>query len=132
MIFEDAEQVTTALDVAEQVAAVRVLGHHAQRLALAAAADHDRDVPAQRLGIVERAVHPEVVAMEGRPLLGEHRARDLNGFLEKLEALAERRELEAVGACFTLEPGGADPVPGATTGDDVERRRDLRVNAGFR
>ena len=46
---EHAHQVPRALDVAEQVAAVPVLRDEPQRLALAAAADEDRDVAAHRL-----------------------------------------------------------------------------------
>ena len=67
--LEHAEQVLDALDVAEQVRAVGVLGHEAQRLALAAAADQDRDVAADRLRVVERAVDAVVLALERRHVL---------------------------------------------------------------
>ena len=86
----------------------RVLGDEPQRLALAAAADQDRDVAAQRLRVVERAVDAVVRALDGRSLLGEHRARDLQRVLEALEALLQRREANAVGVVLLLEPGGAD------------------------
>ena len=67
--LEHAEQVLDALDVAEQVRAVGVLGHEPQRLALAAAADQDRDVAADRLRVVERAVDAVVLALVGRDVL---------------------------------------------------------------
>ena len=98
------------LGVAEQVAAVGVLGDHPQRLALAAAPDEDRDVAAQRLGVVVGAGHRVVLAGDRRLLLGEHRAGDPQVVLEPLEALLERRERVAVGVVLGLEPARADAV----------------------
>ena len=108
--LEHAEQVLGALGVAEQVAAVGVLGDHPQRLALPAAADQDRDVAAERLGVVVGAVDRVVLAGDGGLLLGEHRPRDAQVVLQALEALLQRREREAVGVVLTLEPARADAV----------------------
>ena len=127
---EDAEQVLRALGVAEQVAAVRVLGDHPQRLALAAAADEDRDVAAQRLGVVVGAADRVVVARHRRALLGEHRARDPQVVLQPLEALLQRRERIPVRLVLGLEPARADAVDRAAARDDVERRGDLGVLRG--
>ena len=124
---EHAEQVPRTLGVAEEVAAVGVLGDHPQRLALAAAADEDRDVAAQRLRVVVGARDRVVGARDRRLLLGEHRARDPQVVLEALEALLQRRERVAVGVVLGLEPARADPVERTPAGDDVERRRDLGV-----
>src|SRR5664279_4526294 len=132
--LQDAEQVLRPVGIAEQVASVGVPRDEAQRLALAAAADQDRDVAADRLGVVEGAGGAEVLAGERRLLVGEHRARDLQRLLQTLEALLERRELEPVGGVFVLEPARADPVPRAAAGNHVERRGDLgserRVSVG--
>ena len=79
--------------------AVGVLGHEAERLLLAAAADHDRDArPAQRLGRVEEAGRRVVGALEAllrAALAGPHRVGDPERLLEHLEADAERRHREA-------------------------------------
>ena len=124
--LQHAELVPSRLLVPEQVAAVSVLSDHPQRLALAAAADENRDVAADRLGIVVGAVHVEMCAVEGRALLREHQAADLQRVLEPLEAFLERREVEPVREVLVLEPGGADAEPGAAAGDDVERRGGFR------
>ena len=124
---EDAHQVADVIGSAEDVAGVGVLGDEAERLPLAAAADEDRDVAADRPRVVVRAVDPVVRALDGRLLLREHRARDAERVLEQLEAHLQRREVEAVGAVLALEPGGAERVDRAAAGEDVQRRRDLRV-----
>ena len=55
-----------AIDVAEQVAAVGVLRDEAQRLALAAAADEDRDVAADRPRVVQGVGDVMVGALDRR------------------------------------------------------------------
>jgi hypothetical protein len=90
--LQHAEQVPHALDVAEEVAGVGVPGDEAQRLALAAAPDHDRDVAAQRAGVVQDAVRAVMAALHRRLRFGEHRAGDAQRVLQALEALLQRRE----------------------------------------
>ena len=124
--LEHAEQVLDALDVAEQVRPVGVLGDEPQRLALARAADQDRDVAADRLRVVERAVDAVVLALVGRrrPAVNSS-AGDVQRVLEALEALLQRREVEPVRLVLLLEPGRADAEHGTAAGDDVDRRREL-------
>ena len=126
--LEHAEQVPRPLGVAEEVAAVGVLGDHAQRLALAAAADRGSGCRrAAASGCCRRRVTEWCVPATVACSCGEHRARDPQVVLEPLEALLQRRERVAVGVVLVLEPAGADPVERAAAGDDVERRRDLGV-----
>ena len=127
MVFEHAEQVPDAVRVTEEIAGVRVLRDQAQCLPLAAAADEDRDVAAKRPGVVQHVLDPVVEALKARRLLREHRARDLQCLPEPLEALLQRREVEAVRAVLVLEPGRAERVDRAAARDHVERGRDLRV-----
>ena len=100
--------------VAEHVAGVAVLGDHAQRLLLAAAADEDgRAAGLHGLGHVERVRDLEPLAVEGGGVVHEHALRDLEALLELLEAVGERAELEAVLVVLLLEPAGADAPDGS-------------------
>src|SRR5918994_2559555 len=119
--LEHADEVPDAVGVAEEVRRVGVLGDHAERLLLAAAADHDRDVSADRLRVVERLADGVVFALVAGPLLGEHGAGDVERVLEPLEALAESAEAEVVGPVLGLEPGGPKTVDGPAGGDRGER-----------
>src|SRR5690349_7468099 len=107
----------------EQVAGVRVLGHQAQGLALAAAADQDRRVrPPHRVRRVERAgqliVPPLVRALVAAP----HLVRNLEYFLEPLEALSQRgeRDAEALGLEGGARAGWLD-VPRCARPDAEDR-----------
>jgi hypothetical protein len=99
------------------------LGDHAQRLALAAPPDHDRDVAADRAGPVDHALHMVVRAGHGGLILGEHRPRDAQRVLEALEALAQGRKLVAECAVLILEPGCPESEDRAPAGEHVERGR---------
>jgi transcriptional regulator len=80
----------------EQVARVGVLGHEAQRLLLPAAPDHDRGVrPGQRLRRVQRPPQLIVLALVGALVAAPHLQADLQGFLQPLEPLGDRRERDA-------------------------------------
>src|SRR6185369_5745898 len=82
----------------EDVAGVGVLGHEAERLPLAAAADHDRGTwPRDRLRRVEQPRRRVVAAAERllrAPVPGPHPVGDPERLLEQLEPVAERRERE--------------------------------------
>ena len=83
--------------------------------------------PRSGLRVVVRGLDRMMRAGDRRPLLGEHCAGDPEVVLEPLETLLQRREGVAVGVVLLLEPAGADRVERTPAGDDVERRRDLRV-----
>ena len=78
--------------VAEQVAGVGVAGHEAQRPPLAGAADEDRHVLLQRARVARRRRHGDAPAVERRRALAPHQRQQLEGVLEQLVALGERRE----------------------------------------
>src|SRR4029450_12011399 len=113
--------------LAGQVALVAVLGDQPQRALLAVAADQDRGAAGpQRERYVQRLAGPVVASLEARALAAEHGADDLQRLLQPVEALAQRREPEAVAGVLGLEPAGADAEHRAAARDHVERGRDLR------
>lgn len=80
---------------AEDVACVGVLGHEAQGLALATAADKDVRVRStEHCRRVERASQSIMAPLESTLILAPHLQADLQCLLETLKALAERREGE--------------------------------------
>ena len=84
---------------AEQVAGVGVLGHQAQRLALAAAADQDPGRPSLSGG-GRTASRPAGSACPRRAVvLAPHLAADLQRFLQPLEALASATGTGPRGPC---------------------------------
>src|SRR5205814_8769909 len=95
----------------------------------AAARDQDRDARGRdRLRRIHQAHCVELAAVEcglRAALALPHLVGDLERLLELLEPLAERWEREAEAARLDLVPGGADPEPGATARQDVQRRRCL-------
>ena len=119
---------------AEQVRGVGVLGDEAERLLLAAAADHDRDArPGDRLGDVEETGRVELPAVElllRAAFALPHPVGDLERVLEHLEPLGRARPGEPEALRFGLVPGGADAEPGPAAGQDVERRRGLDPQPG--
>src|SRR5436309_5298160 len=131
---QDLPLVMDVLGPAEDVRCVGVLGHKPKRLPLAAAADHDRNARARdRLRRVEQPGGTELATVEGALGAGfalEHLVRDPEGLLELLEADAQRREGDAQGVRLLLVPRGAKAQPGATAGQDVERRRSLDPDRG--
>ena len=60
----------------------------------------------------------------------EHRVADLQGLLEHLEAVRERREREPEGPRLPLVPGRPDPEPRSSAREDIEGRRGLHPQAG--
>src|SRR5512140_2081452 len=106
------------LRAAEDVRRVRVLGDEAERLLLAAAADHDgRPWPRDRLRGVEQPPRRELRAGEGflRPkLAAPHPVGDAERLLEHLEARPEGRHREPQCVALLLVPGGPDPEPRAS------------------
>ena len=66
-----------------------------------------------------------VAAREAGRLLAEHGPADLQGLLEALHALGDRREVEAVARVLVVVPGRADAEDGPARGDDVEGRHHL-------
>ena len=118
-------------DVTEEVAGVGVLGHQPERSPFARAADEDRDTAGpHRPGEVQRAVRPVEATLEGELLLGEHPAADLHRLLEAPEALAGRRELEAVAVVLVLVPRRPDAQDGSARRHDVQRGDDLGEQRG--
>ena len=114
----------------EKVARVGVLGDHPQRLLLAAAADHDRRVrPGQRLRRVERALERVVLAAVGLLVAVPHLQADLQGLLQPLEALRDRRERDAEPARLLLVPGRPDAEPRPAVRQHVEGGDDLGQDA---
>src|SRR6266702_6521020 len=88
----------------EQVAGVGVLCDQAQRLALPAAADQDRRVRSLQGGRGgERTDQLVVPALVGALVTALHLVRDLQQFLQPLEALGQRGERDA--ETFGLEGG---------------------------
>src|SRR5262245_47132412 len=133
MLAQDLVLVVDLLGAAEDVGGVGVLGHEAERLSLAAAADQDRDPRprdrlrrvAQPLRVVLAPVEPALAAALALP----HLVGDLERLVVHLEPLAERREREAEPARLLLVPGRADPEPGAAARQHVEGRRGLHPEA---
>jgi von Willebrand factor type A domain len=110
----------------EQVARVGVLRHHAQRLLLPAAADHDRRVrPGQRLRRVQRPPQLVVLPLVRLLVIGPHLQADLHRLLEPLEPLADRGKREAEPARLLLVPAGTDAQPRPPAGQHVQRGDDL-------
>jgi hypothetical protein len=108
---------------------------------LAAAADQDRRVgPLHRVRRVERADQLVVPALVGTLVAAPHLVRDLQQFLEPLEALGQRRERDAEALCLEgrARPGRRDVPrcarPGAedhpAAGQHVEGRHRLDQHAG--
>ena len=68
--------------------------------------------------------------VEGPVVVAPHLAHDLQGLLEPLEPLGQRRERHAEGAVLALVPGRADAEGGPPAGEHVEGRHDLGEQAG--
>ena len=111
--------------VTDEIRLVGVLGNHAERLLLAAAADHDRNAR-DRGRLVDRFFDFVVFAGEARAFPAKHRHDDLQGFLEFLEALREGAEPKPQRVVFLLEPPRTDPQRGSSARDVVEGRDRLR------
>src|SRR5207245_10751917 len=104
-------------------------GDPAARPPLAPSADHERDARRRvRLWRVHQPRRVDVPPVEfclGAALALPHLMGDLEGLFEDLETLPQRREGEAERPRLLLVPRRADPEPGPTPGEDVERRRRL-------
>ena len=97
-----------------------MLGGDAQRALLARPPDEDRRAtrPDGR-GLVDGVLHPVVLALEGGPLVPEHRLDDLEGLLEPVESLAERPEVEPERVCSSSN----HPAPMPRIARPLTRRR---------
>src|SRR5262245_16425307 len=92
------------------VALVGITRNELQRALLAGPADQDGGPAGRdRRGHVERLVRAVVAPLEGRALAAQHAADDLQRLVEPRQALADRREAEAVALVLRLEPARADP-----------------------
>src|SRR5207245_9890203 len=88
---------------AEPVSDIAVLREKPEGPPLAAAPDQDlRATGLDRPRHVERAIDPVVLALEGRPLLGEHEPGDRQRFVEPVHALRDRRQLNTVAVSLVL------------------------------
>ena len=98
------------LDAARRaVPVLRAAGDGAQRALLAAAADADRRVrPLHRLRLAAGGRQLVVLAVEVGGLVGEQPDDHLERLVEAVEALLERRQLDAVGVALLLVPAGAE------------------------
>ena len=88
---------------------------------------------AKALRRVQGAFHPDVLAVERplvAPLAGPHAQAGLDGLLEQLEALGERRERQAEALGLLRVVPGADAEHRPAAREDVERRHDLGEQAG--
>jgi hypothetical protein len=70
-----------------------------------------------------------VPPLERTLVLAPHLQADLQGLLETLEALAQRREGEPESLCLLLTPRRADTQPGAPARQHVKGGHDLRQEA---
>ena len=97
-------------------------------------ATSDQDLRATRLDRprhVEGAIDAVVLALERRPLLGEHQASDRQRFVEPVHAPGDGRKLDPVAPVLILVPRSADAEDGATLGDHVESRHHLGQQRGI-
>ena len=104
-------------------------GGQTERLLLAAAADHQRNMFAEA-GIGECLLGPVVLAVHRRALAGDHRQDDLQRLLELVETLGERAELETELVVLEFEPAGADTEDGPPLTDHVQRGDRLGQQGG--
>ena len=124
---EHVEQVPVVLEVAvEAVPDVAVLGDDPQRPALARAADHERQVLLQRLGLHLGVLELEVLALEAEPLLRPEAAQDVTGLVEHVHSHADAREGDPVLLVLDLVPGGAHPQLEPAARDVVDGGRHVR------
>ena len=86
--------------------------------------------PGQRPRRVQRPLQLVVPAVEGAVVAAEHLQADLQGLLQPLEALGDRRERDAEPAGLLLVPRRADAEPRPAAGQHVERSDDLREDPG--
>ena len=109
---QDLDLAPDGLGVAEEVAGVGVPGHEPQRPPLARAADEDRHVLLEGPGVADRLRHGGGATLEaGRPL-APHERQQLEGVLQPVVALGDRRERPVVEPVLPLEPRPARGRPG--------------------
>ncbi|HUK64353.1 MAG TPA: hypothetical protein VLV15_13495, partial [Dongiaceae bacterium] len=106
-----------------EIPLIREARRDPQRALLAPTADHERRPrPLHRFRLAPRAGEPVVRALEVGDLAGEQQVDDRTGFFEPVEALPQRRELDAVRGALLLVPPGAETDLQAPARDDVEAR----------
>src|SRR4029453_13025086 len=132
VLLECLELAREFLGRAGPVALVRITRHQPQRALLAGASDQDRGAAGlYRRRYVQRLVRAVVAPVERRAFAAQHAADDLERLVEPRQALADRREIEAIALVLGLEPARADPEDRAAARHDVERRDDLREVGGI-
>ncbi len=115
-----------------RVPLVAVLRGDPHRALLAAPAHEQLHVLASRVHgrIVDHVVGP----LEREPRLREQSLHDLHGFLEPVEPLLHRRQLDAVGLMLVLLPAGAETEKHASAAHVVDGRdlvrKDRRMPVG--
>ena len=102
-------------------------GDAPQRAALAEAADADRRVRAlDRLGLAAGVLQRVVLPGEVRRGVGQQPDDDLERLVEAVEALLQRRQVDAVGRALLLVPTGAEAELEAALRHDVDRGGHVR------
>ena len=116
----------------EHVPLLRPAGRGPQGAGPAAPADGDRRVgPLHRLGLAAGLGEPDVLSVQRGRLLGEQGDDRLHALIEAVEALLQRRQLDAVGVAFQLVPAGAQAQFQPAAGDDVGGRGHVRQHGGM-
>ena len=117
---------------ADEVPVVGVSRRQRQGSLLAAAADADRRVRLLRpLRLVAGVLELVVLAVESRRLLAQQACQHLARFLEAVEALLDRAELDSVGTGFLFVPACADTEFEPAVRDDVQGRSHIRQHGGM-
>ena len=112
---------------AGHVPVLRVAGHGPQRALRAGSADDDGRVrPLHRLRLTARLAQLVVRALEVGDLVAQQARDHLERLVEPIEALLERREVDAERIALVLVPAGADAELEPAVRHDVERRRHVR------
>ncbi len=116
---------------AEDVPQVGVLGHDPERLLLAAAADHDREVVLHRRRRNPQSVEGVVAARRACDLAAVEQGPDrAHGLVEPVQPLAEPvAEVDPERCVLELEPRAADAEDRPPAADVVDRDRRLHGQA---
>src|SRR4051794_733663 len=129
---QDVDLVGEHLGRARRVPQVGRSRDRPQRLLLAGAADHDRNVALDGRRMVDRLLEGVVAARLGRHHLAVEECSDrARRLVQPVESLPDARaEVDAVGLVLVVEPGTAEPGDRAPVRDVVDRRDHLRHEPG--